>query len=135
MMKSSTTRLLLLALALSLLAACGQDNGSVRYKLSLEVDVEGETKRGFSVVELSSWTPPRLTPEMGAPKSSTKGEALVLDLGRGRVLVALLQSSVRTDLANLPGWQNSWPPLHKAYGTNPSFARNDADHMKVYRSY
>jgi hypothetical protein len=79
---------LLLALACTLfLAGCADSNSvTFRYKLTLYVDVDGRTKSGLTVVEVTygkSWYE-------GSIGTAITGEALALEVRPGEVLVHLL---------------------------------------------
>lgn len=84
-----------------------------RYRLTLEVEVDGKIHEGSSVVEVAITEQPKLLPETGA-LGKIRGEAVFVDLGQGRNLVALL--------AGAPDALNEDAPRHlavKAYRLPP----------------
>lgn len=94
--------------ACGLLAGCGGPTYTYRYKLTLEVEVDGQLKRGFSVVQMSEYTVS--FPHSGV-RAATTGEATYVDLGPGRrPLIALLNQREGTSI--LP----YGAPLRKVYG-------------------
>jgi hypothetical protein len=68
------------------------ERATYRYRLTIEVDTPDGLRTGSSVIETttvdgtSSWGPP----ESRLVRSYTRGEAVFVDLGRGRNLIALL---------------------------------------------
>jgi hypothetical protein len=67
---------------------CGGETYPFRYKLALELEVDGAIKRAFNVVATTEYT---VSFPQSAVRGSTTGESLYLDLGSGRrPLVALL---------------------------------------------
>jgi hypothetical protein len=60
-----------------------------RYRLTVEVDVDGKTHSGSSVIEVSLQRRPKLLPETGSV-SRIRGDAVFVDLGNAGNLVATL---------------------------------------------
>jgi hypothetical protein len=93
-----------------------------RYRLTPEVEMpDGSVRSGSSVVEVSTWVTPPWTIPPGSNQTSVTGEATPVDLGNGRLLVALLTRRTRpTDLPGEPryGWGEitPGPVLLRAYG-------------------
>jgi hypothetical protein len=89
----SVSKLLSIALPVSLLAAC--DPAPVRYKMTVEVETPDGPKSGSAVREV------RYRPDRGGwfplgesrARYSLDGEAVAVDLGPGRTLFALLSSA------------------------------------------
>jgi len=75
-----------------MLTGCGGPTYSYRYRLTIEVDTPEGLKSGSSVIETTvrddteSWGPP----EARMVRSRTKGEAVFVDLGSGKHVIALL---------------------------------------------
>ena len=103
---------------------------SFRYRLTIEVEVDGEFKRGSTVVEVRNSTV--VFPE-NAVRHAITGEALWLDLGPGRrPLIALLtkqdQSAAFREGRRYRGWGYEQPEQVLAYaykeqrGVRESFA-------------
>lgn len=61
-----------------------------RYRITLEVTDNGKTHTGSSVIETSATPQPKLLPEVKA-KVQVHGQAVIVDLGKGRKLFALLR--------------------------------------------
>lgn len=81
-------RILVLILAFAVLASCARSY-TYRYRLTLTVDDNGVAHTGSSVVQVSE------TPGRGldaAYPTVLRGQATVVDLGRGRLLIALLRT-------------------------------------------
>jgi hypothetical protein len=73
-----------------------------RYRMTVEVEADGKVHSGSSVVQVTYEIPPewllsanRLTPRV-------KGEAVFVDLGNGRNLIALLAAGQNADNVNYP---------------------------------
>lgn len=84
-----------------------------RYRLTIEVEADGNVHSGSSVIEVAVTEQPKLLPEIGA-LGKIRGEAVFVDLGQGRNLVALL--------AGGPHALNEDAPRYvavKAYGLPP----------------
>jgi hypothetical protein len=63
-----------------------------RYRMTVEIDVHGETKTGTSVIEVRLSKQPRFLPEVPPVATTVIGEAVFVDLGEGRNILALLAS-------------------------------------------
>ncbi len=75
-----------------LLAGCGEQYPTYRYRMTVEVDTPQGLRSGSSVIEVRTDQGPRFPgPEAGGVKSRIRGEAVAVDLPRG-TLFALLQS-------------------------------------------
>jgi len=94
-----------------------------RYKLTIELEVDGEIKRGSSVVEVRNYT-------VAFPESAVRhgitGEALYLDLGPGRKpLIVLLakrdQSAAFREGKAYRGWGPEQPNAILARGYNEAW--------------
>jgi hypothetical protein len=96
------------------LPGCAVYAATYRYKLTLTAEVNGETFRGFNVVEVT-----RHSTQTGTVHTRVTGEALYVDLGEGRrPLIALLTSKPRpTDKTIHRRWQDMHPTtvLLRAY--------------------
>src|SRR5258707_10946399 len=66
-------------------------SATVRYRLTLEADVDGEPATGSSVIEVSYGKKPRLLPNESELYVDVRGEAVALDLGQRGMLFALLK--------------------------------------------
>lgn len=75
-----------------LVAVGGYPIHSFRYRITVNVDVDGQLRSGSSVIEVTAQNQPRVTPESGGVLTKAYGEAVYVDLGDGRNLVALLAS-------------------------------------------
>ena len=82
-----------LAIALYLGVTFAYPSYTHRYRLMLEVETPDGLRTGSSVIEVSTRPIPRFLDPLfyasGAPKA--KGEAIFIDLGQDRILVALLR--------------------------------------------
>ena len=65
-------------------------SGSLRYRLTLEVEVDGKVHTGSGVIEARYEIPPRWMLGANRVVSSVRGEAVVVDLGSRGVLCSLL---------------------------------------------
>jgi hypothetical protein len=63
-----------------------------RYRMIVDVEVDGAIHSGASVIEVTLEKRPRITPETLTVMSFVKGEAVFVDLGGGRNVVALMAS-------------------------------------------
>jgi hypothetical protein len=88
-----------LPLAGLLLTSCTRPAYEYSYRLTLSIDVNGATHTGSSVVHERGWVRQTLDAGLMAD-SSIRGEAATVDLGDGRVLVALLYSPTNFLLAD-----------------------------------
>ncbi|MFM9973085.1 MAG: hypothetical protein ACKVON_00750 [Beijerinckiaceae bacterium] len=108
--------MMLASLALPL-AGCDGKRRVVRYRISLEAEVDGTPVRAFNIVEL--WEYDRNFPEKGVVLG-TIGEAIVMELRPGRILVALLSVVTQVpDLVRGGNWtrqRGNWGDLNSAYG-------------------
>jgi hypothetical protein len=68
-----------------------------RYRITVEVDVRGETKSGASVIEVSLNKQPQFLPHVPSVATTVRGEAVFVDLGDGRNVIALLASGSNVD--------------------------------------
>lgn len=75
-----------------LLAACDGPTYTYRYRLTLEVVADGHVYSASSVVEVSEFRKARVDLSPGIVNTKLVGEATLVDLGAGRVLIALLES-------------------------------------------
>ncbi|MEX3012040.1 hypothetical protein [Hoeflea sp. TYP-13] len=81
------------------------DRASLRYRLTYEVNVDGETRTGSGVIQIVSEDTSKL-PLFGRGFGfSATGEAVVVDLGDGRYLFSLLNGA-----GTLP-----FPPFYERY--------------------
>ncbi len=92
--RRSILRSLSLLIAASF-TACSGPSFSFRYRLTIEIDTPQGLKSGSSVLETTiqddtkvAWYPP----EARLARRRLKGEAVAIDLGRGRYLIAVLQT-------------------------------------------
>jgi hypothetical protein len=72
-----------------LIIGCDRPTYTYRYRLTIEVEVNGETRAGTSVVEVSESVPFSL--ERGKVVTVVRGEGTVVDLDGGKVLIAFLE--------------------------------------------
>jgi hypothetical protein len=63
-----------------------------RYRLTITAITDGQPRVGSSVIEVRVSKQPQFLPEVLPVRFSSKGEAVFVDLGRGRNLVGLLAS-------------------------------------------
>jgi hypothetical protein len=61
-----------------------------RFRLTIEVDDRGVSKSASSVIQISVTEKPHWVPQTGGVYTSVRGEAVFLDLGDGRNVIALL---------------------------------------------
>jgi hypothetical protein len=69
-------------------------SATVRYRLTLEADVDGKPATGSGVIEVSYGKKPRLLPNESELYFDVRGEAVALDLGQRGMLFALLKGGV-----------------------------------------
>lgn len=92
--KRRPLRVLAALLSTFLVAACFEPRSPeyvYRYRLTLELEVDGEVRRGSSVVQMRHYKRSRFS--IGAPNASAEqvtGQAVAIPLGEQRVLYALL---------------------------------------------
>ena len=95
-----------------------------RYKLTLAVRAEGRLFRGANVVECGAFAPKRgpWTFPGETVQGFTHGEANVLDIGTGRLVVALLTNRDRPSGAPKSDWYDDDPTavLERVYDLPPS---------------
>lgn len=89
-------------------SACGSGTYTHRFRLVVEVLVNGEVKTGFSVIEVktrdsSGWG----LPEASGIRSTVRGEAAFVDLGEKGNVVALLILPPPLGMAIIPGLAES----------------------------
>jgi hypothetical protein len=99
---------------------------TLRYKLTLAVDVGGEIKTAHNVVELLTYAKKNPYSKGYSVLRYVTGEALFLDLGPGRrPLVALLTRKTRStdQMPCVRCWGEDWPSLERLYNMPefPSF--------------
>ena len=63
-----------------------------RYRITVEVEVDGAIKTGSSVIEVTHWWDPTPGKSFGHYSTAAKGEAVFVDLGQGRNVITLLAS-------------------------------------------
>lgn len=88
-----------LSLALLVTAGCARTLPTYRYRLTVEVDTPQGLKTGSSVIEVrgSQNTRNALGDAAGKINMAVRGEAVAVDLPRGRVLFALLSLPGRSE--------------------------------------
>jgi hypothetical protein len=64
--------------------------GAYRFRLTVTVDVDGQTKSGSSVIEITNRPQLRLSAEMPSVVYGITGDAVFVDLGSNRNILALL---------------------------------------------
>lgn len=65
-------------------------SGSWRYKITVEVETPEGTKTGSAVREVHVRTEPQIFPEQSPVHHSVNGEAVVVDLGQGKYVFAIM---------------------------------------------
>lgn len=88
-------RIVAATLALSLLAAAGwwrlaYPSHTHRYRLTLEVEADGEVRSDSGVVEVSWRRQPKILPQVLEWTETVRGQAVPVDLGRHGLLLAVL---------------------------------------------
>lgn len=112
---------LLAGAATFLLTACGRSPGTLRCRVTIEVETPQGLKTGFSVVENRNWKPPSMSfGVLSSGGASTYGEAPTVDLGNGRVLFAPLHDPnysrrIYQMLMNMLRYDDLDPPLSRRY--------------------
>jgi hypothetical protein len=118
------------------LAGCDGSRRVVRYKLTLNAEVEGQSVSAFNVVEL--WEYDRNFPEKGVVLGKT-GEAIVMELRPGRVLVALLSVVTQVpDSVRGGNWtrqRGNWGDLNSAFGHTPPRHQPNHEYWKKLTSF
>lgn len=62
-----------------------------RYLLTVELEIDGEAKRGSTVIEVKAWTQPKLLPQFANVLFRSNGEGILFPLKeRGALIVLLL---------------------------------------------
>jgi hypothetical protein len=61
-----------------------------RFRMTVEVDVGGEIRSGSSIIEVRNSKQPQFLPEVGPVAAAARGDAVYVDLGQGRNVVATL---------------------------------------------
>lgn len=116
-------RVALCLLSAILLSGCERNVHEYKYRLTLEVSENGHVYTGSSVVRVHQGTAQTL--DAGdLLRTSLRGQAVVVDLGNGRVLCALLTGpSVRIWRIGQPAWRDAPSSvLIEAYGrSNANF--------------
>lgn len=92
-----------------------------RYRMVVEVDVRGETKSGASVIEVSLSKQPPLLPDVPSVATTVRGEAVFVDLGDGRNVIALLASGPQATFVDYPRYVV--PRLFKLSGDDRDLAK------------
>jgi len=92
--------------------AFADESHAFRYRLTLEVEVAGETRSGSSVVDVTI----RPSAPPGTPRivrARVNGDATLVEIGDGRALIALLEG--------VPEVARNLGPLHQVWmGLNPA---------------
>ena len=91
-----------------------------RYRMTVEVLVDGQVKSGSSVIEVNVSKQPKIG-SAPAQVSRVKGEAIFVDLGKGRNVVALLASGPYAKDVDYP--YNVVPALFHLTFDDPDLAR------------
>lgn len=92
------------------LSRCGRPTYTYRYKLTLQVEVNGEVKQGFNVVEITEYVVPNGNPSL---RGGSTGQSLFIGLGTGRPpLVTLLTTHIGSGIFRYTGISQ----LSKIYG-------------------
>lgn len=73
-----------------------------RYRMTVEVEVDGRIHSGSSVVEVQLVTQPRITTETPRVRAKVHGEAVFVELGGGRNVIALLASGPNASNVDYP---------------------------------
>jgi hypothetical protein len=76
------------------------------YRMTVEVDVNGQTKSGSTVIRVERYLTPKWLPGGGMTVSHVYGEAAFVDLGAGQNVIATLRSG---SWGAGPGGAESWP--------------------------
>src|SRR5437762_1764708 len=74
----------------SILTGCGSLSEAIRYRLTINVEVDGKLVSGSGVIQVKQSDTRGLFGSMGGFGSEVSGEAVVVDLGQHGVLFALL---------------------------------------------
>jgi hypothetical protein len=108
------------ALVLLLVAAMGAchliyPSYTHRYRLTMEVEADGQTRTGSGVVEVTWQRQPKILPQVLEWTESVRGQAVPVDLGRHGLLLAMLAGS---------GPRESWGTGAAPYLAIRAFAGN-----------
>lgn len=77
-------------------------DGTYRYRITVDVLVDGVLHSGSSVIEVRLTKRPQIFPEAIPVRSQVYGDAIYVDLGQGRNLVALLASGPNAEDMSFP---------------------------------
>jgi hypothetical protein len=75
---------------------------SCRYRMTVNVEVDGQLRSGSSVIEFSVAKQMRFLPDVNPESYAAEGEAVFVDLGGQRRLIALLRSGDFAEDGNFP---------------------------------
>ena len=75
-----------------------------RYRMTVEVPVDGKVHSGSSVIEIRLVSQPQLLPEMGPVRQEISGQAVYVDLGQGRNVFALLAAGPYARVYDYPAY-------------------------------
>jgi hypothetical protein len=70
--------------------------------MTVEVDVDGKPRSGASVIEVRLEKQPRFMPEVPPVATEVAGDAVFVDLGKGKNVIALLASGPNADNVDYP---------------------------------
>ncbi len=115
-----------------------------RYRMTVNVEVDGQLRSGSSVIEVNVSKQVRFLPDVNPLGYAERGEAIFVDLGKGRNIVALLASGAFAEgidhhafivtkhfkmnlfddrqLASLPGLRGRWELARDDLPTLVTFA-------------
>lgn len=82
---------------------------SYRYRMTVNVEVDGQLRSGSSVIEAQVSRQPVFLPDVNPLEYSERGEAIFVDLGQQRNIVALLASGPYAERSAYPSFV---VPLH-----------------------
>jgi len=92
------------------LSACSIPR-NYRYRLTVEVEANGEVFRGAAVQEIRMARPPEFLAQLDAGSLAIRGEAPVIDFGDARLLIPTLVGVSSAGTADDPQWNGSpWSP-------------------------
>lgn len=102
------------------LPGCASTLGTYRYRLTLEIDDNGRLVTGSSVVEVRYTKDPNWSHPPGMRRYHIRGESTLVDLGGGRLLIALLCKKIgaRFHRGRVVGWgyRHPGPVIFRIYG-------------------
>lgn len=75
---------------------------SCRYRMTVSVEVDGQLRSGSSVIRYSITKQMRFLPDVNPQISDAEGQAVLVDLGGQRSLIALLKSGRYAEDMNFP---------------------------------